>query len=208
MEKLTIQQIKQSLSNREINLLGHEDYHKSAVLLPLVERNGELSILFEVRAHHLRRQPGEICFPGGRIDPMDLHAQDTAIRETCEELGIEREKIEIIKALDFLPTKFGAMIFPYVARIHQHESITPSPDEVAEIFYVPLRDLLDMTPEQHYINIRFEPEENFPFDLIPNGKSYNWSKSRIIEYFYHYENYVIWGLTARILHHFLSLLKK
>ncbi|NEU34154.1 CoA pyrophosphatase, partial [bacterium LRH843] len=63
-----------------------DEFLQFAVLVPLVQKQDELHVLFEVRAHHLRRQPGEICFPGGKIEPNDSTPQDAAVRETTEEL--------------------------------------------------------------------------------------------------------------------------
>jgi coenzyme A diphosphatase NUDT7 len=207
MKENQLNMIKKKLPDRKPHVLGHENYSKSAVMLPLIEKQGSLHILFEVRADHLRRQPGEICFPGGRVDPTDADAQRTAIRETCEELGIQPHHIEPLAALDFLPTSFGSIIYPFVGKLSGDVEIQPNAAEVAEVFYVPLDYFLMTTPEKYYLQMQFEPQEGFPFHLIPNGKNYNWSRGRIPEYFYNYQDYVIWGLTARILHHFISLIK-
>ncbi len=80
----------EALRNRRASVLGHEQSLKTAVLLPLVEWDGKTCVLFEKRSHTLQHQPGEICFPGGTKDPGDLQAVDTAVRETCEELGLHR----------------------------------------------------------------------------------------------------------------------
>jgi coenzyme A diphosphatase NUDT7 len=200
--------IKENLKYREPHVLGHEKYSKSAVMLPLIEREGILHILFEVRADHLRRQPGEICFPGGRVDLTDTDTRQTAIRETCEELGLQPYQIEPIAALDFLTGSFNTIIYPYVGKITAGSKIVANPSEVAEVFYVPLDYLLTTMPERYDIQIQSQPQEGFPFHLIPNGKDYNWRRGVIPEFFYRYKDYVIWGLTARILHHFISLIKK
>jgi len=73
-----------------------------AVLVPMVEGEEGLSLLYEVRAHTLRRQPGEVCFPGGRLEPGE-DAVSCALRETWEELGIPRPAVEVVAELDWLP---------------------------------------------------------------------------------------------------------
>lgn len=197
--------IYNSLRNRKPFVMGHQSLFQSAVLIPLIEQDGKLHVLFEERAHHLRRQPGEIGFPGGRIDPADRDPQAAAVRETCEELGVEADDIEVIGALDYVVTA-TQIVFPYVGRIKRPERIRPNPDEVASVFTAPLDFLQAARPDLHFVDLCVDPPDDFPFDLIPNGRNYKWRGGQIPEYFYHYEDHVIWGLTARILHHFLTLL--
>jgi len=206
--KYRLTTIKQKLEHRESNLLGHESMKKSAVLVPLIERDGETHILFEVRAKQLRTQPGEICFPGGGVEAMDQDAAETAVRETCEELGLTERQVKVVAPLDHLATAFQFVIYPYVGVILEPEAIAPNEKEVETIFTVPLEYLLTHEPKLHYVHLRMQPDDSFPFHLIPRGKRYNWRTGRVPEYFYFYENFVIWGLTARILTHFLDELRK
>lgn len=184
--------------------MGSQSLFKSAVLVPLAEQHGELGILFEERAHHMKRQPGEICFPGGRIDPSDRNELDAAIRETCEELGLAKNQIEPVGALDYIVTPFQ-IVHPFVGRITDVDQIRPNADEVASWFCVPLSFLQKAEPELHFVDLQMTPPADFPFDLIPNGRNYKWRAGKIPEYFYFYEDRIIWGLTARILHHFLEV---
>lgn len=197
--------IENVLNNRKPFVMGYETLFQSAVLVPLIEQDGSLSVLFEQRALHLRRQPGEIGFPGGRIDPQDIDPQAAAIREACEELGIDADQIEIVGPLDYVVTAFQ-IVYPFVGRIKRPEHIRPNPEEVAEVFLVPLEKLRTARPELHFVDVRMEPPDDFPFERIPNGRDYKWRSGQIPEYFYEYEGRVIWGLTARILHHFLTLI--
>ena len=71
-------------------------------MLPLIEINNETHVLFEVRSLNLRRQPGEICFPGGKIEQDDVDQRQCAIRETSEELGIHESDIENVIPLDYM----------------------------------------------------------------------------------------------------------
>lgn len=193
--------------NRTPSILGSHEFSKYAVLLPLIEKEDGLHVLFEVRAFHLRRQPGEICFPGGKVDTTDVSVEDTAIRETSEELGIKKSSIADVFPLDFLVTPFGTIIYPFAGVIHDAKNIVPSADEVAEIFTVPLEYLRTVKPEIFKVHHAVQPEADFPYDLIIGGENYNWQKRQVDEYFYRYEGKVIWGLTARILTHFLGLVK-
>ncbi|WP_018133476.1 NUDIX hydrolase [Effusibacillus pohliae] len=197
-----LESIRSTMKNRKASVMGQQQLFRSAVLLPLVEQNGELCVLFEERAHHLNRQPGEICFPGGRIDPTDEHELAAAIRETCEELGLEREAVEPLGPLDYIVNSFQ-IIYPFVGWITDFAKIRPNLDEVASVFCVPLSYLRNTTPDLHYVDLRVTPPDDFPFDRIPHGRNYKWRSGKIPEYFYFYGDRVIWGLTARILHHFL-----
>ncbi|WP_010531360.1 NUDIX hydrolase [Lentibacillus jeotgali] len=188
-------------------VLGHQQFMKSAVLLPLVQQEDELHVLFEVRSETMRRQPGEICFPGGRVDPRDKSAQDTAIRETTEELGISEAKISNVYPLDYLVTPFGMIVYTHAGVISTSEQFDPNPSEVEEIFTAPLSFFLENEPEIYHVNLQVKPEKTFPFELVPGGENYNWRTSHIDEYFYIYGEKVIWGLTARILAHFVEMIR-
>jgi len=202
---MELSNILKQLENRQPALLGQEKLKKSAVLVPLININGEVHILFEVRSMKLRTQPGDICFPGGRIDLEDKSPKHCAIRETTEELGIADKHIENIIPLDYIASDLGRMIYPFVGEITASD-ISPSEAEVEEVFTVPLDYLLQTEPEVYKVNFNVIPEEHFPFDLIVGGQNYNWQTRHINELFYHYNGKVIWGLTAKILQHFLSLI--
>lgn len=205
---MDLQKVYGLLQNRDRSILGFENFSKYSVLLPIVEKNGESHLLFEVRSLKLRRQPGEICFPGGRIDKTDKNEQFTAIRETTEELGIEPAKIENVAPLDFLVNPFGTIVYPFVGTLSKDVEINPNKAEVEEVFAVPLSYLMETKPDIYHIRFNLEPEKGFPFDKIPGGENYNWQERKMEEHFYYYEDKVIWGLTARILTHFLDIIKK
>lgn len=196
------------LKNRQPSILGHENYREFSILLPLVEANNETHILFEVRSMNLRSQPGDICFPGGKVDFDDRTTRYTAIRETSEELGIPEANVVDTIPLDYIVSNFGRIIYPYIGRLNHPENILPNPDEVAEVFTVPLSYFLETKPKSYKVNYEAIPEDNFPYELINGGESYNWATPHIYENFYQYKDKVIWGLTAQILIHFITLLKK
>ncbi|WP_026571903.1 MULTISPECIES: CoA pyrophosphatase [Sediminibacillus] len=199
-------QIVKRLQDHEPAVLGSEEFAKFAVLLPLIEKEGELQVVFEVRSRTLRRQPGDICFPGGKIDPDDRSAKEAAIRETVEELGIKTEEITEIHPIDYMVSPFGMIVYPFTGFMDEKANISLNPQEVEEIFTVPLSFFLETKPVIHEVDMHIEPKEDFPFELVAGGKDYEWRPLKMEEYFYQYDDKVIWGLTARVIAHFASLL--
>lgn len=196
----------QSLSGRQAKILGHEDYFESAVILPLVEKDDKYWILFQKRADNIH-QPGEISFPGGKIEPEDSDPQAAAVRETCEEIGLNPENIKVIAPLDIMVSPLNTIVYPFLGEIINSDLIQANPDEVAELFYVPLEFFLNCDPLYKPIALSMSAPDDFPFDMIPQGKAYPFLKGIWPQFFYVWEDRVIWGLTARILTHFLRLLK-
>lgn len=195
------------LKNRKANILGHEHALKTAVLVPLVEVEGKTCLLFEKRSRTLQHQPGEICFPGGRKDPTDGQSQTTAIRETCEELGLTPGDIEMLGELDTLVTPSSLIMRSFAARIKDISLIQFNPAEVEKVFWIPLDYLLEYRPLEFELILKPEFPDDFPLHLIPQGVNYPFRINRVQQYFYIWQEEVIWGLTARMLHHFLELLK-
>ncbi len=204
---MEIEKISEKLRNRKPKILGSEDYSKFAVLLPLIQKNNEIHVLFEVRSLQLRRQPGEVCFPGGKVDVTDKDERHTALRETTEELGIDVDSIKNVFPLDYMISPFGMIIYPFVGFIKNSDDIKHNPSEVGEVFTVPLSFLKETDPEIFKVNFKIEPEESFPFNQIVGGENYNWQLRNMEEYFFYYEDKVIWGMTARILQHFLQIIR-
>lgn len=203
---MDIDKLLGKIENRHPSILGQQKTSKYAVLLPLIEKEGEVHVLFEVRSNQLRRQPGEICFPGGRIDSTDQDDKFTAIRETMEELGLEESDIQYVSPLDYFVSPFHNIIYPHVGIIRNPQHINPNQAEVGDVFTVPLSFFKSNPPEVYKIKFKVEPEENFPYCDIVGGEKYKWQVRGMDECFYYYEDRVIWGLTAGILKHFLELL--
>ena|SRR5215469_5284527 len=114
----------------------------AAVLLPIIRRN-DPTLLFTRRTAHLARHAGQVSFPGGRWQPNDSSLTGTALRETEEETGIERDRVAVAGFLDAHETGTGFAILPVVALIDEGFSLRPNTEEVAEIFEVPLTFFLD-----------------------------------------------------------------
>ncbi|MDQ0351472.1 8-oxo-dGTP pyrophosphatase MutT (NUDIX family) [Alkalibacillus filiformis] len=197
------------IENHQSETLGIPDNRKYAIIIPLIEKDGELQIVFEVRSKNMRRQPGEICFPGGKVDEDDLSTSETAVRELNEELGVQEEQVNDVEYLGLLVTPFRLSVSAYTGFItlDSEKDFQPNPFEVDSIFTVPLSFFLNNRPEIHYINVDIKPDQDFPYNNIPNGKTYELQKVQYEEHFYYFKDYVIWGLTARILNDFIAIIK-
>lgn len=204
---MDLEEIRSEIQHRQSDILGSSRLVKFAVLLPLIEKDGEIHILFEVRSLSMRRQPGEICFPGGKMDQDDVDLIETAKRETSEELGIPIGEVSVFSELDYVVTPYDTVIYPFVGTIESISDLKLNPEEVDQIFTVPLAYFLKEGPSIHYIEMKPEPNSSFPYHLIPNGEKYKWQTRRMQEIFYTYKGHVIWGLTAKILYHFLTLIQ-
>lgn len=150
----------------------------AAVLVPVVARD-PLTVLFTLRTAHLASHAGQVSFPGGKIDEGDANAIATALREAFEEVALTPDLIEPLGFLDTYHTSTGFSVAPLVALINPEHAAIPNPDEVADIFEVPLAYL--MAPENISLNARM------------------WMGRERHFYAYTYETRYIWGATAGIL---------
>ena len=200
-------QLSAYLNGREPQVTTDIDVITAAVAVPLLAIDGEDHVLFTVRSQTLRRQPGEISFPGGHCESTDKTGTDAAIRECSEELGIDTSQIELVGPLDCLVSAIGVKLHAVVVRLHNDE-FTPNPDEVGEIFTVPLSYLLTMEPTVGHLDIGTKPLRDFPFHLL-EGYQIDWKiRQNYSVYFYPYKQYTIWGLTGRVLKNFLDLYRQ
>ncbi|MDN5341833.1 MULTISPECIES: NUDIX hydrolase [Oceanotoga] len=181
--------------------------NKYAVLIPLIEINEQLHIIYEIRSKKLKTQPGEVSFPGGKIEKGESPLEAT-IRETQEELLIKKEDIRIISEGDILISPYNFLLYSYIGIIEKDlRDINPSKDEVDHIFTVPIDYFINEKPQKYIINIDTNTEKNFPYHLIPEGEKYNWRKGIYPVYFYKYKNYIIWGMTARFTKEMIKRIK-
>ena len=202
-----IDNISNIFSNYTPYINGWEKFKRASVTIPLVKYNNSLHILFEVRAKTLRTQPNEVCFPGGKIE-NDENPLNTAIRETCEEIGICEDKIKVISPLDIFVSPFNTIIHPYLVFIEDINNMKINVEEVEEVFFVPLDFLLNTNVNTFINKVNISPDDTFPYDLIPKKHNYKFSTGSYEVPFYIYNEYVIWGITAKILLNFLSYLKE
>jgi 8-oxo-dGTP pyrophosphatase MutT (NUDIX family) len=158
----------------------------ASVLIPLVQRATGLTVLLTQRNADLTDHPGQVSFPGGRAEAYDQDAIDTALRESEEEIGLERRHVEILGALPQYLTGTGYCVTPIVGLVQPPFEVSADPSEVAAIFEVPLAFLMDGMNHQ-----RLSVE-------MANGRRSFYAMP--------YEGYYIWGATAgmlRNLFHFL-----
>ncbi len=151
----------------------------AAVLMPLIDHADGMTVLLTQRTAHLSAHAGQISFPGGRFETGDGTPENTALRETEEEIGIARGQIEVLGRLDVRETGTGYRVVPVVGVITPPIVVTPDAREVAEVFEVPLWFVLD--PANHRFETRIISGVERQFYSVPYG------------------DYYIWGLTARLL---------
>lgn len=195
-----------------------ESNFQSAVLIPMVEYQGQTHILFELRSGALQHQPGEVCFPGGAIEPGES-PEDCARRETIEELGVREKEIEIFGQFDILHNYTNITIYTFAGTLSQQALSMLSfgkdgiaghianPQEVAEIFLVPLSYFQTQEPYVYHYRVKPEIGTDFPYDKVVSEDKYNWRQGRYTVPIYQYGDFVIWGITARILCNFLEKMK-
>lgn len=205
---IAIHKMQEQLMEAKSLFIGEETAFRSAVLLPLVEIDGEQHILFQVRSFHMRKQPGDISFPGGRIDATDTSPMAAAIRETHEELGVRPEAISVIAELSPYIGSPTFVIYPFVATFDYDEIIESyNKEEVEEVFTIPLEWLKRCVPYMYEVSVEPVPPPDFPYDKIANGDQYQWRSQSKEQWFFDYEKYTIWGVTATILKHFIEIIK-
>ncbi len=170
-----------------------------AVLTPVFEEEGALSLLFEVRSHTLRTQPGEVCFPGGRVEPGETPAQ-AALRETGEELGLHSPWVELGPALPEQWHQAGFCTHPFLGRLSPgwRDAIRPGRAEVEEVFSVPLDFFRRTPPERYPCETVTLPPPDFPYERIGFPQGYPWRKGHTVLPLWVWKERPIWGLTARM----------
>lgn len=195
--------MKELLKNHIPQPIG--DLSSYAVLIPLIKMDEKWHILYQVRGQAIS-QPGEVSFPGGRLEEGEGF-QEAAIRETCEELGISCEQIDLLGELDYL-VQPGRIIHSFVGilEIEDLRHLTPNPSEVDRLFTVPLDQLLNSEPTYHSLAFEIKQGQEFPFDKIPNGAHYRFTDYLRKIPFYDIEGEVIWGITALFTHSLTALL--
>ena len=157
----------------------------AAVLVPLVLRE-ELTVLLTQRTEQLSTHSGQVAFPGGRQDPEDADATATALREAQEEVGLDPGQVEVLGSLPVYETGTAFMVTPVVALVQPVAPLHPNPYEVADVFEVPLRFLLDPAHHQrHRLHWQGLEREWFSMPYLDAGR----------------ERY-IWGATAGMLRNF------
>lgn len=177
--------LRERLEARSPQLAPTGALRAAAVLMPLIVESDDYRLLFTVRASSLRRQPGDISFPGGAVDDSDASPLTTALRESEEEVGLRAGDVDILGQLDEMPTITGFRITPFVGLVNGPYAFRRN-HEVDELLFVPLTTLRDpaaVSVEQREIRGREIPV-----------------------YHYRYGRHDIWGITGRLVRELLELL--
>ncbi|MCO5108359.1 MAG: CoA pyrophosphatase [Burkholderiaceae bacterium] len=164
----------------------------AAVLVPIVAHATGTTVLLTQRTLHLRHHSGQVAFPGGRVEPGDLSSVEAALREAWEEVGLERERVEVIGNLPEYLTGTGFRVTPVVGLVLPGFDPRPDPSEVAQVFEVPLAFLMD--PRHHQRRrVRMAGGERtfFAMPYRPPGAD---------------DEHFIWGATAAMLRNLYRLL--
>ncbi|MDA3955479.1 CoA pyrophosphatase [Oceanispirochaeta sp.] len=222
---MNLPQIKAELLSGECipRIIGREHMLCSAVLIPLILTEEEPLILFQRRSAQIR-QGGEICFPGGRFDKeKDSDFKMTALRETCEEIGIQAEKVEILGSPGTLVTPLNVLVQPYlgILNINGLSDLSANEEEVEELFTLSLSWFAENSPQEYRLPIKAHPfsenqltgdrECHFPTRELDLPERYQtpWEgENRHRIWAYSTPQGLLWGITAQILVEILPLLMK
>ena len=166
------------LKNLQIN-------KQASVLIPLLESEGELFVLLTQRSEKLRSHAGQVSFPGGKQDTQDENSLETALRETFEEIGLNKKNIEIIGTLDQILSLHYYLVTPFVGLIPENFVSIPNADEIEAVFKVPLTFF--MNGDNHWT-------EEFKTPI-----------ATVLVHHFNFQDFDIWGLTAKLILRLLEI---
>ena len=187
MGELTLDLIRDTLSRRDRITAAAEGLMPAAVMLLLYPKDGEFCVLLNKRSMTVEHHKGEMSFPGGARDPEDADFEETALRETEEEMGIARNDITILGRLDDNVTRSNFLVKVFVGTIPYPYEFKPSSHEIAEVVEIPLSVLRDPA------TLRWDSR-------IENGE-------RVAVRSYGYQQHLVYGATAKILDQFLDTIE-
>ncbi len=218
MRSSRLSELRQKLA-KPPDILGRNEYFLSAILVPLVEIEGEEHLLFEIRADHIR-QGGEVCFPGGHYDSRkDTSYLEAALRETHEELGIQPHSIKLIGQLDTLVSPRGIIVECFLGAIdiENLDELLLDTEEVAEVFSVPVSWFVKNPPEVYHTRVETQssyvdeqgkkkvllPVEDLGLPARYKKNRSEWIRRVVV---YRRDSHIIWGLTAAIVENLIDQL--
>ena len=158
---------------------------RASVLIPLLESEGEIFLMLTRRSNKMRSHPGQVSFPGGKQDSCDEESMHTALRETYEEIGLPREKVDVVGMLDQILSLHYYLVTPYIGLIPSDFVPLPNADEIESVFKVPLAFF--MKSENHWS----EEKKILSFPVLVHH--------------FEYQGYDIWGLTAKLIFRLLEV---
>lgn len=188
MGETTLDLIRDALTRRNPITAAPEGLMPAAVMLLLYRKDDDYCVLLNKRSMTVEHHKGEMSFPGGARDPEDVDFEDTARRETYEEMGIARGDITILGRLDDNVTRSNFLVKVFVGTIPYPYEFRPSCHEIAEVVEIPLNVLRD--PTSWRWDSRIEDSE------------------RIAVRSYGYQEHLVYGATAKILDQFLDVVEE
>ncbi len=187
MGETTLDLIRDALEQREVVTAAPDGLMPAAVMLLLYRKEGDYCVLLNKRSMTVEHHKGEMSFPGGAKDPEDTDFEDTARRETHEEMGIARDDITILGRLDDNVTRSNFLVKVFVGTIPYPYDFRPSSIEIAEVVEIPLNVLRD--PGSWRWDSRLEDGE------------------RVAVRSYGYQDHLVYGATAKILDQFIEIVE-
>ena len=184
--KINFDLISKSVRETSPKVIEGADLTLAGVMVLLFQREEEYTVILNRRTRMVGHHKGEISFPGGRMEAGDEGLLDTALRETFEEMGISREKIQVLGRIDDMQTKTGYMIRPFVGVIDYPYNYRLSNEEVEEVLEMPVAGLFSPEYQRDEIRITGKKQDKAPV--------------------YVYEGNVVFGATARILHNLADII--
>lgn len=202
-------------------IIGRNLYFNYAVIVPLMLIDGEYNFLFEKRVPCID-QGGDVCFPGGRFDSeKDTNFQETAVRETVEELGIRENKINIKGELGVILSPMGFVINSFLAtlEVKSINDLSPKKDEVGEVFTIPVACFEKQTALQYHVRVEMQPsytnKKGETIVLLPSKElglpeiyHHSWGGKKYRVFVYKTTKGVIWGITAELIHEIINIVQK
>ncbi len=173
--------LRQALHGKPPHIADNNPNRKpAAVLIPFVKSDNKWHLLFTKRTNQVGKHRGEISFPGGVVEDNDSNLIETAVRETCEEIGIPQERIQILGVLDPIPTVSNYCILPVVSILDWPQPLKLNKDEVDNILLIPL-DWLKEKENWYQDDYFYEP-----------------GKNKAVIHYKDFEGEHLWGITARL----------
>ncbi len=185
-------------------LISEGKLREYAIFIPLVFREDQISIIFQRRSANIS-QPGDICFPGGKIEENET-PQQAAVRETQEELLLKPQQIDVLGPGDSIINN-SVLIHSYVGVLYDYHG-TYNEDEVDLIVELPLSTLLRIEPKSYEVQVNVKMPDDFPYEKIEDGRDYRFHPDKRSILFYEVGDIVIWGLTAKLLKSILERIKE